>query len=113
MSIEAREEESPYLKRLEDEENAEHSMSQVEQPTSAASPVYLLGQAFLNTQLENKENVKCPVPHEEKPKESARRPVFPFNHNLSNTQVEIKEDAERPVNKADQLLETCKHVHIK
>ena len=53
------EKEFPYLGQLEVEENAEHPMSQVEQPTSAASPICLLGQAFPSTQLENKE---CRVP---------------------------------------------------
>ena len=102
------EEELPYLRYLEVEENAKHPMPKVKQPMSAASPVCLLGQAFPSTQLENKENVECPVPHEGNPKESARRPVFLVNHALSNTQVEIKENAERPVNQGDQPMENEK-----
>ena len=75
-------------------------------PAIAASPVCLLEQAITSTQLKNKENAKCPVPHKEKPKESVRRPVFPVNYSLSNIQVEIKEDAECPVNQVDQPMES-------
>ena len=71
------EKEFPYLRYLEVEENAKHPVPQVEQPTSAASPVCLLGRAFLSTQLETKEKIECLVPHEEKLKESARCPVLP------------------------------------
>ena len=82
-------------------------MLQVEQPTSVASPVRLLGQAVPSTHFKNKANVECPVPHEVKPKVSARRPVFPVNHDLSNTQVEIEEDAERQVNQVDQPFKSA------
>ena len=102
------EEEFPYLRHMEVEKNVEHPMLQVEQPTSAASPVCLLVQAFPSTQLENKENVECPVPHEEKPKEIVRSPVFPVNYPFSNTQVEVKKNAECPVNQADQPMESAR-----
>ena len=77
-----------------------------EQQTSATSPVSPIRRAFPGTQLENKENVECPVSHEEKPKKSARSPVFSVNRALSNTQVEVEENAECPVNQANQLMES-------
>ena len=43
------EEEFPFLRHLEVEENAKHFILQVEQPTSAASPVCLLGRALPST----------------------------------------------------------------
>ena len=103
------EEEFPYLSRwrLEVKENAEHPMPQVEQPTSVASPVRLLGQAVPSTHFKNKANVECPVPHEVKPKVSARRPVLPVNHDLSNTQVEIEEDAKRRVNQVERPFKSA------
>ena len=48
------------------------------------------------------------MPHEEKPKVSARCPVSPINHHFSNTQVAIKEDAERPVNQVNQPLKSAR-----
>ena len=101
------EEEFPYLRQLEVKENAKHPMPQVKQPTSVASPVRLLGQAVPSTHFKNKANVECPVPHEVKPKVSARRSVLPVNHDPSNTQVEIEEDAERQVNQVDQPLKSA------
>ena len=83
-------------------------MLQVEQPMSAVSPVYPLVRAPPSTQLGNKENVECPVPHEEKPKESARSPIFPVNRTLSNTQVEVEENAECPVNQVGQPMESAR-----